>query len=113
MHTNIEIEAVDIRDNLLVALWQLDCYHTEAAYGELRIYEPECLGPFYTVDHRFIIVAVNTDQLPSGRTVEFFKSRKSRAVIRGHLGSNVETIPEDGVIYFRVPAQHIIKRLAA
>lgn len=113
MNTSVEIEAANIRDKLLIALWQLDCYYTEAVDNEVRVYEPECLGVYYTDDHRFIIVAVETDQFPPDRTIEFFNSRKSRAIFKGNLSGSVEAIEHGGVIYFRVPTQQVSEPLGA
>jgi hypothetical protein len=113
MNMSIEVEALTIWDKLLFALLQLDCYRTEWIDGEVHIYEPECRGLYYTDDHRFIVVTIDSDQLRTDRSIEFLNSRKSQTVLRGILGRDVKTIVEDGVIYFRVQAHQVIERMVA
>ena len=108
MTAKIENQAQLIWDGLLIALRQLDCYQTELVGDEVRLYEPECAGLYYTTDCRHVIVAIGSDQFTSTRDVEFFNSRKGQAVLKGILGRDVKIAVGNGKIFFKVPAHQAV-----
>jgi len=113
MTAKIETQAQLIWDGLLTALRQLDCFQTELVGDEVRLYEPQCAGLFYTSDGSRVIVAIGSDQFASNRDVEFFNSRKGQAVLKGILGREVRVTMADGKVFFKIPTNQSVELLAA
>jgi hypothetical protein len=104
MVTKLEIQTQQMWDMLLATLFRLGCLKTEWTGTELAIYEPEPRALLFSDEHNLIIIAIDRNQLASGRGEEYFSQRKVLAMLKGCLGK-VETIPENGTLYFRVQVE--------
>ena len=108
-----EIEALCVWDQLLSALYRLECYRIVKDRGRIWLYEPQCRALYFDADYALVAAVVANTEFPPQRGIEFFSKCWVRQRLEYELHRSVTPMALDDAICFRVLLEDTPEKIAA